>query len=102
MTKLTVLYGSPTDPAAFDDYYYGTHVPLAAKIPGLQRFEVAKMASLDGSAPDFYLQAELYFDSQDALMSALGTPEGAAAGADVANFATGGVTMLVGEITHSG
>ena len=98
MVKLIVLYGTPTDPAAFDEYYMSTHVPLAQKIPGLRRFEVARMGSLDGSTPQFHLQAELYFDDSDALMSALGTPEGAAAGADVANFATGGATMLVGEV----
>ncbi|HVA75408.1 MAG TPA: EthD family reductase [Acidimicrobiales bacterium] len=98
MIKLIVLYGTPTDPAAFDEYYKSTHIPLAEKIPGVRRIEVAKMASLDGSTPQFHLQAELYFDDQAALMSALGTPEGAAAGADVANFATGGATMLVGDV----
>ena len=100
MVKLIVLYGTPTDPAAFDDYYMGTHVPLAQKIPGVRRFEVAKIGSLDGSTPQFHLQAELYFDDRDALMSALGSPEGGAAGADVANFATGGATMLIGEVTE--
>jgi uncharacterized protein (TIGR02118 family) len=100
MIKLIVLYGPPTDPAAFDDYYMSTHVPLAQKIPGLRRFEVARIGSLDGSAPQFHLQAELYFDDSEALMSALGTPEGAAAGADVSNFATGGATMLVGEVVE--
>jgi uncharacterized protein (TIGR02118 family) len=28
MVKLTVLYGPPDDPAAFEDHYAGTHVPL--------------------------------------------------------------------------
>lgn len=98
MIKLIVLYGTPTDPAAFDDYYKNTHIPIAAKIPGLRRMEVSNIGSLDGSTPQYHLQAELYFDDQNALMAALGTPEGAAAGADVANFASGGATMLVGEV----
>ena len=98
MIKLIVLYGTPTDPAAFDEYYKSTHVPLAQKIPGLRRMEVASIKSLDGSTPQYHLQAELYFDDQDALMSALGSAEGAAAGADVANFATGGATMLIGDV----
>ena len=33
MVKVTVLYGPPSDPAAFEDYYANTHVPLAAKMP---------------------------------------------------------------------
>jgi uncharacterized protein (TIGR02118 family) len=54
--------------------------------------------SLDGSTPPYHLQAELYFDSSDAMMAALGSPEGQAAAADVANFATGGVTMMTSEV----
>jgi uncharacterized protein (TIGR02118 family) len=38
MVKLTVLYGPPSDPAAFDEYYLGTHVPIADAIPGLPKF----------------------------------------------------------------
>jgi uncharacterized protein (TIGR02118 family) len=32
---LTVCYGHPADPAAFDAYYASTHRPLTEKIPGL-------------------------------------------------------------------
>lgn len=30
MIKLTVLYGHPVDPAAFEAYYFNTHMPLVA------------------------------------------------------------------------
>jgi uncharacterized protein (TIGR02118 family) len=33
MVKTVVLYGHPTDPAAFEEYYANTHVPIAAKMP---------------------------------------------------------------------
>lgn len=102
MVKLTVLYGPPSDPDAFDAYYFATHVPLADKLPGLRRNEVAKMASLDGSPSPYHLQAELYFDDTASLRAAFASPEGEAAAGDVANFATGGVTMLVGEIAGEG
>jgi uncharacterized protein (TIGR02118 family) len=98
MVKLTVLYGPPTDPDAFDTYYFDTHIPLADKIPGLLRNEVTRLASLDGSLAPFHLLAELYFDSTEALATALSSRAGMIASADVANFATGGVTTLVGEI----
>ena len=45
MVKLTVLYGHPEDPEAFEEYYANTHLPLAAKIPDVQRFEVAQRPS---------------------------------------------------------
>jgi uncharacterized protein (TIGR02118 family) len=95
MHVLTVCYGHPADPAAFDVYYASTHAPLAEKIPGMTSFTFRRCASLDGSQPPYYLLAELSFPSREALNAALASPEGGAAGADVANFATGGVTMFV-------
>jgi uncharacterized protein (TIGR02118 family) len=103
MVKLTVLYGPPSDPAAFDEYYLATHVPIADALPGLRRNEVSKVAgSPNGSTPAYHLQAELYFDSFDALGAAMQSPEGAAAAADLANFATGSVTMLTSEVLKEG
>ena len=32
MTRLTVLYGHPDNPAEFDRYYQDVHIPLAKKI----------------------------------------------------------------------
>jgi uncharacterized protein (TIGR02118 family) len=55
MVKLTVLYGPPSDPAALDEYYLGTHVPIANAIPGLRRNEVSKVSgTLDGSTSPYY------------------------------------------------
>lgn len=102
MVKLTVLYGPPTDPAAFDSYYMDKHVPLADALPGIRRNEVSKVSgALDGSTPPYHLVAELHFDDGDALMAALGSPEGQAAAGDLANFATGTVTMMVSEVLHT-
>jgi uncharacterized protein (TIGR02118 family) len=42
--------------------------------------------------------AELYFPSEDQLQTTLGSAEGQAAVADLSNFATGGVTILVGSV----
>jgi uncharacterized protein (TIGR02118 family) len=102
MIKILVMYGPPTDPEAFDAYYMGTHVPIAEKVPGLRRFEVSKLSNADGTPSPTYLMAELYFDSPEAAAEAMATEEGKAAGADVANFATGGVTLLNGAILKEG
>ena len=91
--RLVVSYGTPEDPAAFDTYYRETHTPLALRQPGLVRLTFGHARSLDPAQPAPYLVAELDFDSEQAMGEALASPEGQAAGQDLANFATGGVTI---------
>ena len=96
MAKLIVLYRTPADPAAFDHYYFVTHIPIAKKIPGLLRYEVnaGPMASPGGPSP-YHLIATLEFESTSALREGMGSAEGRAAAADVPNFAQAGVEMLM-------
>ena len=99
MIKVTVLYGHPTDPAAFESYYYSSHMPLVGKISGISKAEVTKfLPGPDGSKPEYYRMAELWFDTPEVMQSSLGSPEGKATTDDLGNFATGGVKMLVGEV----
>jgi uncharacterized protein (TIGR02118 family) len=100
MVKLTVLYGHPTDAAAFETYYAGTHLPIAATMKTVRKIELSKVIGTpDGSAPAFYRQAELYFDDLDHLKSVMGSPEGQATVADLPNFASGGVTVMISEVS---
>jgi len=92
--RLVVSYGQPEDPAAFDAYYRETHTPLALEQPGLVRLTYGHAQSLDPRQQGPYLVAELDFDSEEAMGASLASPEGRAAGKDVANFATGGVTFV--------
>ena len=96
MTTLVALYKKPADASKFDTYYYGTHVPIAKKVPGLRGYEVSD-GPVDGvGGPSAYhLVALLEFDSKEALGRALASPEGQATAADLGNFATGGVDLLV-------
>jgi uncharacterized protein (TIGR02118 family) len=98
MVKLIALYRKPADPAAFDKHYFEIHAPLAARMPGLRRMEVAKCYGSPAGEPKFHLQAEMYFDSREALMAALGSPEGKAAGKDVMSFAGDLITMVFAEV----
>ncbi|HUC21939.1 MAG TPA: EthD family reductase [Streptosporangiaceae bacterium] len=94
--KLVVLYTQPADPAAFDEHYLGVHMPLVAKIPGLQRAETGKVAAaLDGGEQTYYRVAELYFADQGAMEAALGSAEGAATAQDYAQIAPPGSRLLV-------
>jgi uncharacterized protein (TIGR02118 family) len=48
-----------------------------------------------------YVIANLYFDSMGAFQAALQSPEGQAVAGDLQNFASGGATLLVGEVQTS-
>jgi uncharacterized protein (TIGR02118 family) len=99
MVKLTVLYGQPKDAAAFERYYVNTHTPIAQKVKGLRRFEVAKVVgTADGKPSPYYRIADLYFDSTEQMQQSLASKEGQAAAADIANFAAGGVTLLIADV----
>ena len=98
MAKLTALYGHPTDPTAFEEYYVNNHVPLVEKIPNLRQFEAGKViATPDGSEPPYYWIADLYFESVEQVQSSMGSSEGQAAAEDIQNFATGGATLFISE-----
>lgn len=97
--KLVVLYTQPDDPAAFDEHYLRVHVPLVAKIPGLQRTDTGKFtAALDGGEQSYYRVAELYFADQDAMNAAFGSAEGAATAADYGAIAPPGSRMFVAAV----
>jgi uncharacterized protein (TIGR02118 family) len=99
MIKLTALYGHPTDPAAFENYYAASHMPLVAKMSGILRHEKAKVVSTPtGDRPPYHRMFEAWFESEAALGAAMGSPEGKAVVADLANFATGGVTILISAV----
>ena len=98
MAKLVALYKKPADAAAFDAYYFGTHVPIAKKVPGLRRYEVndGLVTAAQGDSP-YHLAAILSFDSADAMQRGMVSPEGQAAAADLANFAQAGVELIIFE-----
>ena len=99
MIKLTVLYGHPTDPVAFESYYANTHHPLVSKVKGIVKAELTKfMSAADGGNPAYYRMAELYFPSIEDLQKTVESPEGKTLSADLSNFATGGATMIIGIV----
>ena len=98
MAKLFAIYQQPKDPAAFDDYYFNKHLPLAKRIPGLKSYEVTR-GDVMGMAGKHavYLVAILEFASMEAVGAAMASPEGQATAADLANFAGAGVDVMIGE-----
>ncbi|WP_439380858.1 EthD family reductase [Amycolatopsis lexingtonensis] len=94
MHRLTVLYPPPADEAHFREYYEGTHLPLAAKLPGLVRSQYSfDVASLAGERK-YFAVFHADFESAEAMATALGSEAGKAVAADVPNYASGGVEMI--------
>jgi uncharacterized protein (TIGR02118 family) len=95
MVKVTVLYGKPADPEAFEKYYAETHMPIVHRA-GLKRTEASKVVgTTDGSEPQFYRTFDIWMDDMEQLQLAMATPEVTAMREDLKKFATGGVSILV-------
>ncbi|GAA4431145.1 EthD family reductase [Georgenia halophila] len=94
MHKVLVLYPTPTDPAAFEEYYRNVHLPLARKLPGMldHRFTLSVSAG-DQESPYFAI-FEADFPDEATYAASMASPEGQAVGADVPNYATGGAVVL--------
>lgn len=96
MYRVSVLYGTPADPEEFDRYYEQVHIPIAKKMQGLVRWTLTWPDQQQGELENVYLIADLYAETKDQLEAILASPEGQAAAADVAKFATGGATFVYG------
>ena len=101
MVKLIALYKTPENPKEFDLHYFDTHTPLVKKMPGLRKLEIAKITGAPIGEPKHYLQAEMYFDSQDALNAAMASPEGKATARDLMSFAANIVTMFYADVKEA-
>ncbi|MFD9444696.1 EthD family reductase [Streptomyces sp. NPDC060006] len=97
--KLMVLYTQPLDGDAFDEHYASIHAPLVEAVPGLERWESARVAGpADGGEQTFHRIAELYFKDMESLEAALGSDEGRATGRDYRQLAPPGSRMFIAAL----
>jgi uncharacterized protein (TIGR02118 family) len=95
MAFIVAVYKKPKSAEAFNGYYFGKHVPIAKKLPGLRSYRVSDGAvGLPADPGGVHLVALLEFDSAEAIQRAFASPEGQATVADLANFADGGVDVM--------
>ena len=103
MIKYVALYRMPEDAEAFDRDYFGTHVPIVNATPGLVRAELAKVTRMMVGEPAYYVMAELYFESVDAMKAAFKTDPWRESGANLQSW--GGmelVTMFTAQVVDDG
>src|SRR5437879_13573366 len=99
-----VLYNQPKDTAAFEKYYAETHRPLFASHAqeiGVSRVELIRFSpSADGKPAPIYREADLRWESKEARDKGMATAGFQAVAGELPNFATGGVTVLLGRKTN--
>lgn len=98
MIKLIAYYKEPQDKESFDKKYFEEHVPLAKKMPGLIKIEVSRLKGLGNMPPDFYMQADLYFNNAEELNAAMMSDEGKASAKNLMSFAKEVTSMSVAEV----
>jgi uncharacterized protein (TIGR02118 family) len=86
VTELIVLYRMPNDPERFEKYYREVHGPITSKLPGLKGYKYGPARALDGGPGEFFWYWSGTFDSRQAALDAMASPEGVAGAADVPNY----------------
>jgi uncharacterized protein (TIGR02118 family) len=97
--KITITFGGPTDPDAFERHYVETHAPLVNALPGLLAYEYGRaLTNFDGSPADAFWVVSLTFDDEASMRAAFASPDGQKTVADMPNFITGTMTSVVSEV----
>ena len=81
--RMVVVFRPPANKQEFDTHYFGVHVPLAKKLPGLRKYEVSKgpiFPMNDGG--ETHLIATLHFDDVESIKAAFASEVGKACALD--------------------
>ena len=83
MVRFLVLYPEPTDVDGFERHYFGVHVPLVRKLPGLRRYTVGRGTSPVRGDAAWYMVAELDWDDMESLRRDFASDLGRESAADL-------------------
>lgn len=98
MVKLVALYKKPANVEEFDDLYFNTHLPLANKMPGVRKVEIARITGTPAGESEYHLMAEVYFDSKEDLQAAMASPEGRASTKNLMSFAKEVASFMIADV----
>lgn len=76
MFKFTTLYRQVDDEQKLEDFFAGTHLPLAEALPNLAKREISRITRKPGGQSRFYLMVELYFEDEATFAQAMTTETG--------------------------
>ena len=71
MFKFVTIYRRVDDELALEEFFSGTHLQLAEKLPGLVKTEVSRTKGKPGGESRFHMMYELYFESDLDFFQAL-------------------------------
>ena len=92
---MPIMSNEPKDPTHFRKYYVETRSALVKRLPGLKASRYAfDVKPLGSDEPPYFSVFEAEFESEVAMMSALGSKEGQAVTGIVPKYASGAVTMM--------
>ena len=97
------IYRTPADPEEFERNYFGTHVPIIEKVPGLVENRVHRVKRQFVGEPAYHLVAELVFASPEAMKAAFASEAWKQSGENLQSW--GGmelVTMFTAEPSDGG
>ncbi len=96
MSKLIAFYKVPAEPAALEQAYINSHLPLIAKVPGVQKTLTTRFTRTR-QGDGYNIMAEMRFEDRESLKLGVRSPEIAAGGGNINSFAAGLVTLVFGE-----
>lgn len=100
MIKMVALVNKKKDmdKEDFVRYWIDVHAPLEKKWPGLKRYVISTTIKvLGGEGPEYDGMAELWFEDEDALKSALASNERTVSREDFLKFVDNAKIMLTEE-----
>jgi len=92
MHCLTVIYPRPDDEASFKAYYEQSHLPLAAKLPGLKSHRYAFPEAIGPG--DVFCIFQAYFADGAAMGAAMESEIGQQVAGDVPNYSPKGAQVF--------
>jgi len=97
MYKIFVIYPKPSNAQSFDEHYEKVHVELVKKLPKLKKFRINKIFGTPSGEAEYYLIAELLFESKQDLETALNSKEMKEAARDAMKISEGKMKVFFAE-----
>ncbi|RJR16939.1 MAG: EthD family reductase [Desulfobacteraceae bacterium] len=99
MIKMISIFSLPegTDPEGFWKYWNEVHVPDIKKLNGLKKYAIHRVKKKLAGDEKFWGLVETWWNSEEDMRKAFGTPEGQSAAGDFWPRVTGRSSVLVEE-----